>query len=68
MSLPIKPLYEVREIADALGMSPDSTVRWLRVNQVRLTPRYPRQGRRIRVSFNAFVDAFPDLAPMIEKP
>jgi hypothetical protein len=67
MGLPIKPLYDVRELASALEMSPDSTIRWLRVNRVRLTPRYPRQGRRIRVSFNALLDAFPDLAGMLDR-
>ena len=61
VTLKLKPFYTAREIGDAIGMSPRSVTRWLRGNGVRVTPRYPRQGCKLRVTYNALVAAFPDV-------
>jgi len=53
--LELKPVYTVAELAAAIGVSTKTLTRWLRKEKVRLHPRKPTAGSRIRVHFNSLL-------------
>jgi predicted DNA-binding transcriptional regulator YafY len=52
MGLPEREFYSARDLGAAFGVSPRTVVRWIRAAEVPTIPREPRQGSRVRVSFN----------------
>jgi hypothetical protein len=61
----VKPWYTLGELAVAAKLSRRRVLRILRDNGVRMTPRIPVSGKRIWVSHNALVQAFPDFLQTI---
>jgi hypothetical protein len=52
LPLPRQEFYTARDLGDAFGISPRTATRWVRAAGVPTLPRQPRQGARIRVSYN----------------
>lgn len=63
--LDLKPWYTLGELAEASGLSRRCALRILRDNHVRLTPLRPTRGKKVWVSHNAIVQAFPDFLETI---
>ncbi len=65
--LEIKPIYTVAEIADALEMTRQGTLKLLRREGVPTVPRRPTPRVKIRVFYNSLHFAMPDLFDSIAR-
>lgn len=58
--LPLREFYTMRDIGQAMGVSPRTARRWIERERLPTIPRSPRQGSRVSVRFEDLADAFPE--------